>query len=45
MVPGRSRRDFLRALGKGHPQYAKLHRALEAHIRKASREPWQRPEG
>jgi len=34
-----------RDLGKGHPQYARLHRALEEHIRKASRVPWQRPEG
>ncbi len=34
-----------RDLGKDHPQYARLNRALQEHIRKASRVPWRRPEG
>ena len=31
-------------LGKDHPKYATLHDALAAHIKKASRVPWRRPD-
>ena len=31
-------------LGKGHPKYNVLHDALAAHIAKASKVPWRRPE-